>query len=335
MCFRLLWDKHYKQHKHKQKDKMENLIRLGHYREKSTLNSDTAKIIRIRACDKNNQNLWITSDGTKISEYDLINNYVFMDTHYKDISQSPIRKPIIGDISNMSQEIADNSIENIQQNTVSKIDDLPINTPVTNLSLNQPTQPATKIKEEKLENIILRRCSYDYIDKQNSEEYSIDYKTKRKTITLSFDLQLGYDIDKLKTLITSLNLNKNFIINEITKDILKNDFSFLLIKELSEVFMEKTNTDNVTSSANVQLHQKYDANEVKNVETNNENIDIPTDIVIDESINNSNTVDSMIDTTISEPIENDNLSAKDILTDRDKKVLQTLKDMENKMKQYE
>ena len=80
---------------------------------------------------------------------------------------------------------------------------------------------------------------------------------------------------------------------------------------------------------------KYDANEVKNVETNNENIDIPTDIVIDESINNSNTVDSMIDTTISEPIENDNLSAKDILTDRDKKVLQTLKDMENKMKQYE
>lgn len=194
-----------------------NIIKLGNYVKKSTINSETKEIINIRYFDEDTED-WVTSDNIHISESNLINNYQYLDTGFKYTNSNLIisHKPLkLGDLT--FEGLRDISEDENYDNDLS-------------LKFETSEKPTVEIKpailevKQKSEEEIL----FDSIIRKSklTEEKITNFKpttVKPKLNQLSLNIQLDFDSDMLINSCEFLDININkfgeYLTDKILQDI--------------------------------------------------------------------------------------------------------------------
>nr|DAY09574.1 MAG TPA: hypothetical protein [Caudoviricetes sp.] len=194
-----------------------NIIKLGNYIKKSTINSETKEIINIRYFDEDTED-WVTSDNIHISESNLINNYQYLDTGFKYTNSNLItsHKPLkLGDLT--FEGLRDISEDENYDNDFQLKPEKPLDSgPV---QIKDITEYHNKSEEEILFDSIIRKSKL-------TEEKITNFKpttVKPKLNQLSLNIQLDFDSDMLINSCEFLDININkfgeYLTDKILQDI--------------------------------------------------------------------------------------------------------------------
>ena len=204
-----------------------NIIKLGNYIKKSTINSETKEIINIRYFDEDTED-WVTSDNIHISESNLINNYQYLDTGFKytNTTISTVHKPLkLGDLTFEGlRDISDDEDYNTELSLKSE-------TPIVQPK-NQQINFKDIIQHQKTEEEIL----FDSIIRKSklTEEKITNFKPtniKTKLNRLNLNIQLDFDSDMLINSCEFLDIDINRFGEYLSTEILKDYFFIRKLKE--------------------------------------------------------------------------------------------------------
>jgi hypothetical protein len=204
-----------------------NIIRPGHYRLKSTLDSDTAKIIRIMGQDPQNPNFWLTIEGERYSDYDIQSGWVFINTsHTESVPEKQNMQKVFKGLGT-SQETSD----------VIPAPSLPSEHSI----ITHHREPVKKTIEEE----ILTKCHIDTINKENFDKHGIETKLRSKSIDIDFSLEIPYDIDRLKKTVKLLDLDVKRIAKFLTTQILQLDISQIIEYSVCKLLLESDDNERI------------------------------------------------------------------------------------------
>ena len=182
-----------------------DFVRLGHYKAKvGGMSEDSIRMIRVLAYDQNNPDMWILSDGTKKSSYEILNNYEFMYTSHEENPQKPANPLIIGDLGGIPEDFGSSTGDpnlNVDKESTTPPYQQPTQTPVQ-------TKVVEKIVEKRVE---LERQIIDKCETLEKHHYEL-------TITVETNL----DFEKLKTSIEILGLDKSIVANHVIDKLQQN-----------------------------------------------------------------------------------------------------------------
>lgn len=205
-----------------------NIIKLGNYIKKSTINAETKEIINIRYFDENS-NDWVTSDNVHISEYDLANNYEYFDTGFKYTNSKLItsHKPL--KLGNLTFEgLRDISEDENYDAALYLKSETPIEQPTSQETLKfKDIIQHQKTEEEILFDSIIRKSKL-------TEEKIINFKPtniKPKLNRLNLNIQLNFDSDLLINSCEFLDIDINRFGEYLSTEILKDYFFIQKLKE--------------------------------------------------------------------------------------------------------
>ena len=244
---------------------MQQLIREGHYISKSSSmssDSDSKEVIRIKQARNplNGKMEWADVSNPDVRgnfkfyrDDQIINDFIYLEGQqasdtiaYHDVSQVEYPKfDNIGDLSSISRPeiIPENVSEDISENTKTQ--------PDTKETVREVVKEVVREVKEPLEKSVLQKCRTD----------------KKHIISITLDIELGYNIPKLSNLIQTLELDTNKIINMMSNEI---DVSMSLAKSkiMEELIRGKSDLSHPDPS--------IDDNKVETVENLN-TIDNTTD----------------------------------------------------------
>jgi hypothetical protein len=203
------------------KNNMESIIMLGHYQTNNSLNSEKAEIIRIIGPDKEKDGNWITQDKKSIPTYILEQEYTFLDTI--PTAGFKANKPPISIFAGLT-ELSD-SEQNEKQNITEDYNQAvkPIYTKEITLQV-KPKIIETPIS---FDISVLDKISIDSLNKKAFEKLGIE-KYKKPIIQIPLDIELNYDISKIKQTIDLLDLDQDTVLNYIVNSIDLNDIKPLI-----------------------------------------------------------------------------------------------------------
>jgi hypothetical protein len=199
------------------------IINLGHYQSKASIGSEKPDIIRIIGPSSKQENYWLTQDNKSIPSYELLENYIYLNTSpTKDKNKLPPLKIFAG-IGEDTPEYDDNIQEEIIDNNIQEeiIDE-------SNQIIEQKPKQI-KIYKPKLsfDISVLEKITVDSLNKKSMDKFGIN-KFKKPLLDISLEIEFDYDIDKLRQTIELLDLNEN----EILDYIVENNFDISLIRFL-------------------------------------------------------------------------------------------------------
>ena len=257
---------------------MQQLIREGHYISKSSSmssDSDSKEVIRIKQARNplNGKMEWADVSNPDVRgnfkfyrDDQIINDFIYLEGQqasdtiaYHDVSQMEYPKfDNIGDLSSVSRpEIS----ETITENTKTQ--------PDTKETVREVVKEVVREVKEPLEKSVLQKCRTD----------------KKHIISITLDIELGYNIPKLSNLIQTLELDTNKIINmmsneiDVSMSLAKSKIMEELIRGKSDLSIEvetvenlnivDNTTDNSTAESNI-IHPSPDSEKPLNLnkETN-------------------------------------------------------------------
>lgn len=221
---------------------MQQLIREGHYISKSSSmssDSDSKEVIRIKQARNplNGKMEWADVSNPDVRgnfkfyrDDQIINDFIYLEGQqasdtiaYHDVSQTEYPKfDNIGDLSSVSRpEI----VETITENTKTQ--------PDTKETVREVVKEVVREVKEPLEKSVLQKCKTD----------------KKHIISITLDIELGYNIPKLSNIIQTLELDTNKIINMMSNEI---DVSMSLAKSkiMEELIKGNSNTKEPKESSN-------------------------------------------------------------------------------------
>ena len=189
-----------------------NMVRLGNYIKKSSLNSETKEIVNIREFNDTTQN-WVTDLGLEIPEYVLLNQYIYLDTGFNYTNTKKLKPLQFGDLD--IQEESEESIEPINDYTddVSEIKQKTFKTTILN---DLSKKPVFKSEQEILFDSVISKA---YL----TESKIINFKPKqnKKQINkLSINLSFDYDVDMLINSMEFLDINVKEFTNYLTEKLI-------------------------------------------------------------------------------------------------------------------
>lgn len=176
-------------------------VRLGHYRAKSGgMSEDSIRMIRVLANDPENPDMWILSDGSKKSTYDILNKYEYMYTSNEENPRQPLNPLKIGDIGGIPEDFG-NRTNDLNPKTAPSTDTNP-------QTHQQEPQVIEKVVEKRIE------LEQQIIDKCETLE--------KHQYTLQITVETNLDFDKLKTSIDILGLDKSLVAQHVLQKLQKN-----------------------------------------------------------------------------------------------------------------
>lgn len=281
--------------------KRSEIILPGHYCTRDTVDAEVKQIIRI--IGKSNRNgYWVTSDKKEIPEYILLDEYVALDTHAQNKPKHKFGKDIFGDFQpiiidnetdiNNDEIETETSIETViktkqDNNTLDDIGQL--KTAVSQLSEviktmqnNIPTindtgntkQITAQVKQNDKHQLpddifkIISKASIVSLNDGYEKKYG-DRPYKQKTIQLTIDLPINYDLDKLKQLIELFELDEKQIIEYIAYNNVSIDYQKIIELILNELYKSNAIDKNETNKTkNSQIELENGIKEVENLLSN-------------------------------------------------------------------
>lgn len=240
-----------KNNKYTNKNMEQTIIKIGHYKLKNSGTKDNpVQMIRILGEAENIPNHWKTSEKNletnqlkTISEYELLNNWEYINTSISEESKLP---PL--SIFDDFDDLNDFSVD-IQQNQEILNNQEVSNTPIQNI---QNIQNIQQIQEKQSYNLP-GNLSVNYHEViELSEEQKFIQNILNKTIGnqniyLNFDIDLGYNFDKLKETANLLDIDKTKLIDFILLDNnIKNIINDKIKETLYNLFIGKFKTDIIT-----------------------------------------------------------------------------------------
>lgn len=177
------------------------IVRLGHYKDKSGgMSEDSIRMIRVIANDPENPDMWILSDGSKKSTYDILNKYEYMYTSNEENPRKPLNPLKIGDLGG------------IPENFGSRTNDLNPKTTTSPDIIPETHQQAPQVVEKVVEKRI--ELEQQIIDKCETLE--------KHQYTLQITVETNLDFIKLKTSIDILGLDKSLVAKYVLEKLQKN-----------------------------------------------------------------------------------------------------------------
>lgn len=176
------------------------IIRPGKYCSLDTIDTSEdspKKIIEIVGIDPRDQNYWLDSDNKRYSDDDLSNNWVLVAySHaYSSPSNNNIRFGEISDVprTQFSQQLA----------TTNDINAPAISASVASATTSNIPHTATVVKQQRTEDDIIERCK-------------MPDQSLFRDINISIVASLDIDTNRIQQLISLLNLDINYIIENLT-----------------------------------------------------------------------------------------------------------------------
>lgn len=264
------------------------MITPGHYKEKFS-NTENPVIIKIVGPDPNSEGKYLSIEGKSYSESNLLENYIPLLTAPSEerFKQSVNKsKKLFGDFKPITQENA-KIVETIEKHD--KYDyvdtyeeDQDLKEIIKEAKMVQtPSSREVQEPEHEYKNI-LEKLNLTTINKQSQEKFGIPATKEKQTISLNLEIDLNYDIDKIKQTINILELDSKKVAeylistikhntdilklvgNEISKiltnEITKNTENNLIVKieKVEEKIEEKFEEILVTEEDLIELDKKYE-----------------------------------------------------------------------------
>ena len=205
---------------------MLNIIKTGNYIKNSTINNEVKEIINIREYDEE-RGCWLTDLNQPISEFELSNNYTYLDTGFKYTDSKNLKPLKIGLSIKDSEKFNDDlRIVNDEDN------DFYIKPVKPEEPSNQQIEFKDIIEHQKSEEEIL----FDSIIRKAklTEEKITNFKPtniKPKLNRLNLNIQLDFDSDILINSCELLDIDINRFGEYLSTEILKNYFFTRKLKE--------------------------------------------------------------------------------------------------------
>lgn len=221
---------------------IDEIITVGHYQSKNSLNSDKADIIRIIGEDSTREGYWKTQDGKTIPGYDILENWIKLDTHStKEGKKLP---PInifdgLGDNSEIEEEFEQPTIHKVQPPIFEQ--ELKFQEQLRQQNVSPIIQEQIIQEQVPFDISILEKINIDNLNKKAYDAYGIENKFKKPIIEIILPIVFNYDIDKLKQTIELLELDENIILDFLVKEITINTLRPLIKQRLKEKLLEEQN----------------------------------------------------------------------------------------------
>ena len=206
---------------------MLNIIKTGNYIKNSTINNEVKEIINIREYDEE-RGCWLTDLNQPISEFELSNNYTYLDTGFKYTDSKNLKPLKIGLSIKDSEKFNDDlRIVDDEDNDFQIRPEKP-----KEPSSNQQIKFENIIEHQKTEEEIL----FDSIIRKTklTEEKITNFKPtniKPKLNRLNLNIQLDFDSDMLINSCELLDIDINRFGEYLSTEILKNYFFIRKLKE--------------------------------------------------------------------------------------------------------
>lgn len=215
-------------------------VRPGHYQLKSTIGQDVEKIIRIIGLDPEDPLIWIAMDGEKFTDHDLQTKYVpYHAIAYngdKQTNTNHTKSKIFQGLKNSDEITIPNTPPTVIRNEATqlsmfqeetlKLEQKPINN-------NTPNPVKTSLEEE-----ILSKCLIVNINKDNFEKHGIETEVKPAFLNIDFNVDIPYDIERLKKTSKLLDLDVKKISQVLTNHILQYDIRNLIEYKVRMLLLE-------------------------------------------------------------------------------------------------
>ena len=218
-------------------------VRLGHYKAKSGgMSEDSIRMIRVLANDPKNPDMWILSDGTKKSSYEILQNYEYMNTSHEENPPQPMNPLVIGDLGGIPEDFG-SSTGDPNPNVVKQTTTAP------SPEIIPPTypQPAPKVVEKVVEKRVeLEQQIIDKCETLEKHHYEL-------TITVETNL----DFEKLKTSIDILGLDKELVAQHVLQKLQQNpnnDINKMVSQAIVSSILENNPAESPASVVSVTEH---------------------------------------------------------------------------------
>lgn len=203
---------------------MLNIIKTGNYIKNSTINSEVKEIINIREYDEE-RGCWLTDLNQPISEFELSNNYTYLDTGFKYTDSKNLKPLKIGLSIKDSEKFNDDlRIVDVDDNDFRLRPEKPLDSgpvQITDIIEHQKTE------EEILFDSIIRKAKLTEEKITNFKPTNIKPKLNR----LNLNIQLDFDSDMLINSCELLDIDINRFGEYLSTEILKNYFFIRKLKE--------------------------------------------------------------------------------------------------------
>ena len=203
---------------------MLNIIKTGNYIKNSTINSEVKEIINIREYDEK-RGCWLTDLNQAISEFELSNNYTYLDTGFKYTDSKNLKPLKIGLSIKDSEKFNDDLRIVDDDNDFQLRPEKPLDSgPV---KITDITEYHNKSEEEILFDSIIRKAKLTEEKITNFKPTNIKPKLNR----LNLNIQLDFDSDMLINSCELLDIDINRFGEYLSTEILKNYFFIRKLKE--------------------------------------------------------------------------------------------------------
>ena len=204
---------------------MLNIIKTGNYIKNSTINSEVKEIINIREYDEE-RGCWLTDLNQPISEFELSNNYIYLDTGFKYTDSKNLKPLKIGLSIKDSEKFNDDlRIVDVDDNDFKLRPEKPLDSGPTQIT--DITEYPSKSEEEILFDSIIRKAKLTEEKITNFKPTNIKPKLNR----LNLNIQLDFDSDMLINSCELLDIDINRFGEYLSTEILKNYFFIRKLKE--------------------------------------------------------------------------------------------------------
>lgn len=267
--------------------KRTEVVLPGHYCSRETLKSEVKEIIRVIGPDRRRTGYWITQDGKSLHESMILDSYVALDTKAntdKSKKDSIMRglKPVT--LQEETESDSDENEEQVEEEHApySVIPDHLI--PPEQKKTNQIKTELPKVNhkpvvvEDKFDETrkLIEKASIENLNKNYREKYGTQ-PYKPINIRIPFDIQIGYELNKLAQICELFDINIREVAELIYQNITlpKQEIINVIENQLRQTtiipLFKSIESDKV---AEVQMEQPKTFEEQLNEEKNNEKDDI-------------------------------------------------------------
>lgn len=192
------------------------VVKLGHYKENSSFNSDKPNIIRILGPNKKNPGYYIGQDGKNYSDYELTNNFTFTPLfgNEEQIQANNKHNNIFAGIEELMGKPAEESPYNADvELSFHSADTQQIPETIASQIVEKKALPKKYGCEE-----ALQKTNIDYLNIKSMETLGIN-KFRKEKLDIILPVDFNYNIEKLRQIIELLDLNKNEVLDYLVEQV--------------------------------------------------------------------------------------------------------------------
>ena len=214
-----------------------NFIYPGFYENPDKSSDEKREIYKVLGPSER-EGYWKTSDvNVELSEYELLNSFVRLDIQPKQEAQSKNKSRLFADFEEIPLQTLQTPIYHDQkpEETIHRV---VIDDSISNIRVDNHIGADVIIPNPLSKDLeIIERLNIDACNAESFEKFGDSTILDSKPIiNIEFETELNYNIDKLRTTIKLLNLDKTVIAEYLTKKIIEDqDIEYLIMEKVLEI----------------------------------------------------------------------------------------------------